>query len=117
MRTHSDRARVSIALAAFFFASRAAFPQGTDERVNRIVGMAVAGGGAQAFLQRLTDSIGGRVTGSPECRATADLLLQALRDAGLENAHFEEYPLESRWQRGRALGRVVSPIAPPGTNR
>jgi len=113
MRTLSRRARVVVALAAALLLPRAALPQSTDERIDRIVGMAVAGGGAQTFLQRLTDSIGGRVTGSPECRATADLLLEALRDAGFENAHFEEYPLESRWQRGRALGRVVSPVARP----
>jgi carboxypeptidase Q len=85
----------------------------TDERVDRIVGMAMAQGGAHAFLRRLTDSIGGRVTGSAESRAAADLLLSALREAGFEDAHFEPYTLESRWQRGRAIGSVVSPVARP----
>ena len=93
--------------------SRAALPQtgsGEAERVDRIVGMAMARGGAYAFLQRLTDSVGGRVTGSAECRAAADLLLSTLREAGFEDAHFEEYPLEARWQRGPAVGRVISPV-------
>ena len=90
---------------------------GVDERVDRIVGMAMAHGGAHAFLQRLTDSIGGRVTGSIESRAAADLLLATLREAGFEDARFEEYPLESRWQRGRAVGRVVSPVAPDAGRR
>ena len=75
----------------------------------------MARGGALAFLQRLTDSIGGRVTGSPESRATADLLLSTLREAGFDDAHVEEYAIESRWQHGRAVGRVVNPVARPLT--
>jgi hypothetical protein len=80
-----------------------------DEHVDRIVVIAPQGG-AHAFLRRLTDTIGGRVTGSPESKATADLLLATLREAGFDDAHFEEYTLESRWQRGRVVGRVVSPV-------
>lgn len=94
----------------------AALPQAvteTDERIGRIVGTAMAGGGAYVFLQRLTDSIGGRVTGSPESRAAADLLLGTLREAGFADARFEEYAIESRWSRGRAVGRVVSPVDRP----
>jgi carboxypeptidase Q len=106
---------VCIAVAlALYLDSRAALPQTAteaDERVDRIVGMAMSRGGAHAFLQRLTDSIGPRVTGSSESRAAADLLLRSLREAGFEDAHFEEYALASRWQRGRAVGRVVSPVA------
>jgi len=109
--------RVCIAVAvALYLDSRAALPQAAmeaDEGVDRIVGMAMAHGGAHAFLQRLTDSIGGRVTGSTESRAAADLLVSTLRKAGFEDAHFEEYAVESRWQRGRAVGRVVSPVARP----
>jgi hypothetical protein len=106
--------RVGIVLpSAVCLGLLAAPPQaasGVDEHVDRIVGMAMARGGAYAFLQRLTDWVGGRVTGSTECRAAADLLLRTLREAGFEDAHFEEYPLESRWQRGRAEGRVISPV-------
>ena len=66
-----------------------------------------------AFLQRLTDSIGARVTGSPESKAAADLLLGTLREAGFDDARFEEYAIESRWSRGRAVGRVVGPVDRP----
>ena len=104
---------IALAVVALCLNSHAALQQTAmrvDERLDRIVGMAMAHGGAHAFLQRLTDSIGGRVTGSPECRAAADLLLSTLRGAGFEDAHFEEYALESRWQRGRAVGRVISAV-------
>lgn len=84
-----------------------------DGAIERIIGKAMAQESAHAFLQRLTDSIGGRVTGSPPSRATAELLLRTLREAGFENAHVEEYTLGSRWQRGRAAGRVVSPVDRP----
>ena len=103
----------TVLTAALCLPSHIALPQAAqavDERVDRIVGMAMTRGGAQAFLQRLTDSIGGRVTGSPECRAAADLLLSTLREAGFEDAHVEDYALESRWQRGRAVGRVIGPV-------
>ena len=79
----------------------------------RITGAALTRGGALAFLETLTDTIGGRVTGSPQNRAASELILAALKEAGFENAHFEEYPLESRWQRGPATGRIVSPIVRP----
>jgi hypothetical protein len=101
--------------AALAVDSRAASPQaatGADERVDRMVGMALTQGGAHAFLHTLTDTIGGRVTGSAESRATAELLVRTLREAGFEDAHFEEYPFESRWQRGRAAGRIVAPVDP-----
>lgn len=39
--------------------------------------------------------------------------LEALKDAGLSNAHFEEYPLDSVWQRGTATAEVVSPVRRP----
>ena len=106
--------RIGILLAgALCLCSPPASPQaasGADDRVDRIVATAMAGGGAHAFLQRLTDSIGGRVTGSTECRAAADLLINALRQAGFDDARVEEYALESRWQRGRATGRIAAPV-------
>ena len=112
MKLHRLCMAAAVALCA---GTRAAPPQTAaataDDRVDRMVGMAMARGGAHAFLRTLADSIGGRVTGSAESRAAADLLLAALREAGFADARFEEYPLESRWQRGRAVGRVVSPVA------
>jgi hypothetical protein len=81
-----------------------------DSATARIAGAALTGGGASAFLEKLTDTVGGRVTGSRECRAASDLILAALKDAGYANARFEDYPLESRWTRGPASGRITSPI-------
>ena len=81
-----------------------------DAIAARIAGAALTGGGASAFLERLTDSVGGRVTGSPQTRAASELIVTALKEAGYANARFEEFPIESRWTRGPASGRITSPI-------
>jgi carboxypeptidase Q len=91
--------------------SRQASPDSNN--ISRIIGAAISSGGASTFLQTLTDSIGGRVTGSPESRAAAELILATLKQAGLETAHFEEYPLESRWQRGSTTAKVLTPVTRP----
>jgi len=81
-----------------------------EDGVARIVGYAMTSGGASSFLETLTDRIGGRITGSPECKAAADLILQHLKDAGFENAQFEEYTINPGWQHGPATGEVISPV-------
>jgi carboxypeptidase Q len=88
-------------------------PHAQEDVALRITGAALTRGGALAFLETLTDTIGGRVTGSPQSRATSELILTTLKEAGFENAHFEEYPLESRWQRGLATARILTPVARP----
>src|ERR1041384_1318173 len=76
----------------------------------RITGAAFTRQGASAFLESLTDRVGGRVTGSPESRAAAELILSTLREAGFSGAHFEEFAVASGWKRGPASGSVVRPV-------
>ena len=82
----------------------------TSDDIARIVGTIMTNNGAPSFLETLTDTIGGRLTGSPENRAAADLILKTLREAGFDNAHFEEYKFASAWQRGPISGEIVGPI-------
>jgi carboxypeptidase Q len=100
-------------LASILLSAVAAAGPAQGDVTSRIAGAALTRGGASAFLETLTDTVGGRVTGSPENRAASELILVALKEAGYANAHFEEYPLEARWQRGPASGRIVSPIERP----
>jgi carboxypeptidase Q len=99
--------RVLLALGVALFATPI-FAQ--DDVPARIAGEALTRGDSSAFLERLTDEVGGRVTGSKELRAASELILATLKEAGYGNARFEEYPLESRWTRGPASGRIVAPI-------
>jgi hypothetical protein len=110
MKCHCRRLFVSILLGAGAAAGLA-----QDDVNARIAGAAMTQGGASAFLETLTDAVGGRVTGSPQNRAASELILAALKKAGYENAHFEEYPMASRWTRGPASGRILSPIDRPIT--
>ena len=85
----------------------------TEDDIARIVGYSLTRGGALSFLETLSDTVGGRITGSPESRAAAELILKALKDAGYENAHFEEYQLTSAWHHGLTTGEVLSPVKQP----
>jgi carboxypeptidase Q len=78
---------------------------------DQVISAALTGGGAYEFLRTLTETVGPRLTGSVQSRAASDLLFNSLQNAGLENIHTEAYPLRSRWQRGVADARIVSPIA------
>ena len=81
--------------------------------VERIVGASMSRNGAMEFLEVLSDRIGGRLTGSPESAAAASLILKTLTDAGLTNAHTEQYSIESGWKRGQATANVISPVSRP----
>jgi carboxypeptidase Q len=81
-----------------------------EDEVARIVGYSMTSGGASRFLETLTDNIGGRITGSPESKATSDLILQKLKDSGFDNAHFEKFEINPGWQHGPATGEVISPV-------
>jgi carboxypeptidase Q len=85
-------------------------PSQADDDIARIVGYSMTRGGALAFLETLTDTIDGRITGTPGSRAAADLILKTLKDAGIDSAHLEEYELSSQWRHGAATGEVVSPV-------
>ena len=99
--------RLAFALAFIGFAAPC-FAQ--DDVAARIAGAAMTDGRAATYLEKLTDTVGGRVTGSPQVRAASELILAALKEAGYANARFEEYDLPSRWQRGPASARILAPI-------
>src|SRR5262249_1141504 len=81
-----------------------------DEDVACIVGHSMTSNDAMEFLETLTDTINGRITGSAGSREAAELILKTLKQAGFENAHTEEYKLPSTWQHGSTTGEIVSPV-------
>jgi len=92
------------------FAQQPAPPTQAQEDIARIVGYAMTRGGALDFLETLSDRIPARITGTPEDKAAAELILKTMKEAGFDSAHFEEYPLTSQWRHGTAAGEVVSPL-------
>lgn len=110
MRSSARGMLVLLLAAGAVTQSSSQTPGTSNADLARIVGYAITRGGASQFLETLTDTIGGRITGSPECRAAADLILNTLKQAGYGNAHFEEYEFTPGWHKGSVTGEVVSPV-------
>src|SRR5205807_4557610 len=61
-------------------------------------------------LRRLTDEIGGRVTGSPEMAKAVQWGVAGFRSAGVD-VHTEKYTLPVTWKEGATRLRITSPTA------
>ncbi|MDQ1347432.1 MAG: hypothetical protein QG573_803 [Acidobacteriota bacterium] len=62
------------------------------------------------IVGHLTDSIGPRLTGSPQMKAANDWTLAKLAEWGLANPHLEPWEFGEGWSFSRAEVRMVSPV-------
>jgi carboxypeptidase Q len=60
-------------------------------------------------LRRLTDEVGGRVTGSPAMARAVAWGLAAFREAGVDDVHTEKYTIPVTWSEGNSRLEVLSP--------
>ncbi|WP_130421410.1 hypothetical protein [Edaphobacter modestus] len=60
--------------------------------------------------RRLTDSVGGRVTGSPAAQKAIKWAVNQMKMAGLTNVHKEPWALFRGWTRGTATAEMVEPL-------
>ena len=63
-------------------------------------------------LRRLTDEIGGRVSGSPQMAKAVDWAVAAFRAGGVE-VHTEKYMLPVAWSEADTRLEVVAPVSFP----
>src|ERR1700690_395602 len=63
-------------------------------------------------LRRLTDDIGGRVSGSPEMAKAVDWAVANFRAAGVD-VHTEKYQLPVAWSEGATHLEVLGPVSFP----
>jgi carboxypeptidase Q len=63
-------------------------------------------------LRRLTDEVGGRVTGSPEMAKAVDWALAAFRASGID-AHTEKYTFPVTWSEGVTRLELLGPVKFP----
>src|SRR5258707_8481620 len=63
-------------------------------------------------LRRLTDEIGGRVTGTPQMAKAVEWALAAFRAAGIE-VHTEKYMLPVTWSEGKTHLELLGPVRFP----
>src|SRR5712664_2422469 len=64
---------------------------------------------AAANLEYLSDSIGARLTGSPQLKQANEWTRDMFAKYGAVNAHLEGWTMERSWTRGMASARIVSP--------
>jgi len=64
-------------------------------------------------LRYLTDTIGGRVTGTPAADRAADWAVQAFRHAGVDEVHTEKFTIQVGWSEGKTEIEILSPVPFP----
>jgi len=60
-------------------------------------------------LRYLTDTIGGRITGSPAADRAVGWAVEALHHAGVDEVHTEKFTIPVRWSEGNSHVEIVSP--------
>ena len=60
-------------------------------------------------LRYLTDSIGGRMTGSPAADRAAGWAVEAMRHAGVDEVHTEKFTIPVAWSEGKSHIDILSP--------
>src|SRR5882672_9618760 len=70
---------------------------------------------AAANLEYLSDSIGARLTGSPQLKQANDWTREMFAKYGAMDAHLEGWTMERSWARVTASARIVSPAVHPLT--
>ena len=68
-----------------------------------------------ANLEYLSDSIGQRMTGSPQLKQANDWTKAKFAEYGLTNVHLEPWTIARSWARGTAHARIVAPAEHPLT--
>jgi carboxypeptidase Q len=70
-------------------------------------------GPSMGTLRELTDSFGGRLTGSPAYQRSADWAAAKFRSYGIHNVQLEPFTIPAGWLRGTASGAMLSPLSRP----
>jgi carboxypeptidase Q len=86
---------------------------GTAPALIKIAGEGFVESHAFQYLTELSDDIGPRVTGSPECQRAIEWGTAKMRAIGLENVHTEKFPMWRGWTRGIAQAVLLTPIHRP----
>src|ERR1043166_3706344 len=70
---------------------------------------------AMQNLEYISDSIGPRLTGSPQLKQANEWTAEIMKKYGLVNVHLEPWTIAHSWTRGTASARVVAPTEHPLT--
>jgi carboxypeptidase Q len=70
---------------------------------------------AMQNLEYISDSIGPRLTGSPQLKQANEWTAEVMKKYGLVNVHLEPWTIAHSWTRGTATARIVTPTEHPLT--
>jgi Zn-dependent M28 family amino/carboxypeptidase len=70
---------------------------------------------AMQNLEYLSDTIGPRLTGSPQLKQANDWTAEVMRKYGLVKVHLEPWTIAHSWTRGSAKARILAPADHPLT--
>lgn len=87
----------------------AAAPPADAAALARVAGAGLMQSQVNTTLEELSDDIGGRVTGSPQCNAAIQWALAKMREIGLVNVHAEPWTLDHGWRRVSAEAELLAP--------
>lgn len=88
-------------------------PQSPSAALTAIAGQGLLNSHANVYLERLSDDIGGRVTGSPQAQQAVNWAVEQMKEMGLQNVHTEAWQLWQGWQRISADAEMIAPVRHP----
>ncbi len=104
------RRALGLALLGFAAAARVLAQDPVAAAMERVTGPSSR---MEADLRKLTDEIGGRVTGSAGYDKALQWGIAAFKAAGVDSVKLETYPAPVKWEAISASASVVSPAAFP----
>ena len=83
--------------------------KGCSELAPDMIQSALGASPLEQNLRYLTDTIGGRVTGSPAADRAVGWAVEAFRHAGVDDVHTENFSVAVGWSEGHTSVEVLSP--------
>ena len=103
-------ALVTLAATAQPPATAPAVSPETRTAVKQLVGDIMVNGQAYEYDRQIADTIGPRLTGSPNYMRAAEWAQGQFRQLGLANVHTEDWTIPATWEPESASGRILSPV-------
>ena len=88
-------------------------PEPPSSALTAIAGQGMLNSHANLYLERLSDDIGGRVTGSPQAKQAVNWAVEQMKAMGLQNVHTESWQMWEGWQRISADAELLEPVRHP----
>jgi len=104
----------TVLAACFVFATWSAAEMPVDMKpiADRLTA-SVYGGPSMETLGELTDTVGGRLTGSPAYVQSTEWAAAKFRSYGIKDVKLDPFTIDATWQRGAASATMLSPMNRP----